>query len=130
MTTYADPELLISTWLHTRGHLVRADPHLRSDSWTRAPITHIQRTPGYGGLALTLDDPLLDFDTYAGQAATARDESNALWAVMTLELPKTTLPGGIFVMKVDATPPCWAPATNGAYRRTAAYRVILHGLIS
>lgn len=127
--TWADPETLIGDWLKDLGHHVRIDPHLRADSWANAPVTHVQRSPGFGGLALTLDDPLFDFDTYAARADHAREEAGKLWAAMTLQLPRTTLPGGIFVTKVEATPPCWAPA-SGVYRRTAAYRVILHGVLS
>lgn len=126
---WADPETLISDWLAARGHQVRIDPNMPANAWARAPITQIQRSPGFGGLALTLDDPLFDFDTYAARADHARDEAGRLWAAMTLQLPKTTFANGIFVTKVEATPPCWAPA-SGVYRRTAAYRVVLHGFVA
>jgi len=130
VTSYADPELLITGWLKARGHHVRADPHLPANSWAKAPITHIQRGQGFGGLALTLDDVLLDFDTYSAKAETAREEAHALWGVMTFELPHATLPGNIFVTTTSVqTAPLWTPSTNGVYRRTAAYRVVLHGVV-
>ncbi len=129
MSSYADPELLLGAWLEARGHNVFVDPNLPANAWAQAPITHIQRSPGFGGMPLTLDDPLFDFDTYAGRADHASTEAGKLWTAMTLALPGATLAGGIFVKKVEATPPCWAPA-SGVHRRTAAYRVILHGLIT
>jgi hypothetical protein len=47
---------------------------------------------------------------------------------MVFVLPRTTLPGGIFVKRVQASPPRWAPDPQ-IYRRTATYRVLLHGVI-
>lgn len=130
MSDYGDPELLIAGWIVSElGIACRADPNLRPDSWAMAPVAHVQRGQGAGRLALTLDDCTLDVDVYSSVAAHARETAQRIWVAMTLELPLTTFENGIFVTHVSATTaPCWAPDPS-AFRRTAAYRVILHGLI-
>ena len=69
-------------------------------------------------------------DTYAKVADHARQTAHDVWTAMVLTLPLVTLPGGIFVTACKAlSPPSWAPDPS-VYRRTAAYRVILHGFVS
>jgi hypothetical protein len=131
MVTYADPELLLSALLHeVTGHKAWADPIL-PDNWPfTAPLYHVQRGQGEGDLALSLDSVLLDLDTYAKNADHAREAAQQAWAWVRFELPHYTWPSGITVSgTATVTPPFWAPAT-GVYRRSATYRVILHGVIS
>jgi hypothetical protein len=130
MTAYADPETLLATWVH--DHLTVktwADPTLPSNERYLAPIAHIQRAPGTGEVALSLDDVQLDVDVYAAKADHARDTAGAIWSAMVLTLPLTTLPGGIFVKRVSAVPPYWTPDPR-VFRRSATYRVILHGFLA
>lgn len=128
MTGYGDPELLISAWIHTTlGVKTWADPALPSDWSFTAPIAHVQRGAGAGQVPLSLDDITLDVDVYSAKADTARETAADIWAAMTLQLPLTTLPTGQLVKLSQAvTPPFWAPDPK-VYRRTAAYRVLLHG---
>lgn len=130
MVTYADPELLVSGWLKdTLDIVVRADPNLRSDSWNLAPVVHLQRGPGGFDAPVTIDDVLLDCDVYSAVADHARATAHRIWAAMTLDLPGHTFDSGAFVKKVKAQPPpFWGPMQKG-FRRSATYRVILHGLI-
>lgn len=131
MTGYADPELLIAEWLKTTlGDKTKVwrDPKPPKDGWITAPWVWVQRGQGGGGLALSLDDVLLDCDSYAGTADDARDLGQRVWALMTLQLPKTTFGNGVFCTSSTAfSPPSWAP--DPKYRRAAAYRVILHGFV-
>lgn len=129
MAEYAEPELLISAWLNqTTGMKVFADPKLPGNMHFTAAFNHLQRAPGTDDLALSLDEPLFDVDTYAAEADHARTAAHQIWQAMVFQLPRTTLPGGIFVKRVKASPPCWAPDPQ-VYRRTASYRVLLHGVI-
>lgn len=129
MAGYADPELLIAEWLHAQvGCKVWRDPRLPGDWKFTAPITHLQRAQGGGEPALTLDDVLLDVDVYAANADHARETAHAIWTAMTFSLPLTTFDNGVFVKYCAATArPVWTFDAS-VYRRTAAYRVILHGL--
>lgn len=128
MTGYADPELIVSAWLHTATTLkIWTDPRLPSNLRSTAAFVHLQRAAGNDDFALTLDEPLFDVDVYAAQADHAREAANAIWSAMTFQLPRTTLPGGIFVKQVRASPPRWTPDPQ-LYRRTASYRVLLHGI--
>lgn len=131
MTAYADPETLLADWLHTQlGIKAWADPNL-PDNWRfTAPIAHIQRGAGIGAAPLSLDDVTLDVDVYAANADHARDTAAGIWSAMVFTLPLTTFPNGIFVKSSSATmQPIWAPDPK-IYRRSATYRVILHGVIS
>lgn len=127
---YADPELLISTWLGAQlNRKTWADPELPHNWNFAAPIGHVQRAPGEGDTALTLDSVLLDIDWLAKVADNARDCAERTRALMRLTLPLHTFDGGPFVTGVQTvTAPCWAPAT-GVFRRSATYRVWLHGLV-
>lgn len=130
MTGYADPELLLATWIHDLLSIkVWADPAL-PDTWRfEAPVAHVQRGQGLGSPALSLDDVTLDIDTYAANANHARATANLIWSAMTLDLPRTSFDNGIFCkMSVAISPPFWAPDPK-VFRRAAAYRVILHGLV-
>jgi hypothetical protein len=127
---YGDPELLVSDWIvSTLGIPCRADPDLRPDSWAMAPVAHVQRSAGFGQVALTLDDPVLDIDVYGADAGHVRQAAQRVWVAMTLDLPRHTFqPSGVFVKRVSATPPAWAPDPT-AFRRTAAYSLVLHNLV-
>jgi hypothetical protein len=130
MTGYADPELLVATWLRDLLNIkAYADPRLPDNSWATAPIAHVQRGAGSGGLALSLDDVTLDVDVYSAVADHARETAARIWSAMALQLPLTTFPNGIFCTGTSViTAPFWAPDPK-IYRRTSAYRVILHGFV-
>lgn len=127
---YADPELLVADWIHQQLNIKTwADPDLPSNHSFTAPIAHVQRGAGFGGLALTLDDVTLDIDVLAARTDHARETASDIWAAMTLRLPGTTFPSGVFVKLCEATTaPLWTPA-SGVKRRSAAYRMVLHGLV-
>lgn len=130
MVAYADPELLISAWLHERtDRKAWCDPVLPHNWDFTAPIYHVQRGQGEGDIALSLDSMILDLDTLAKNADHARAAANVAWSLMRFELPRHTFDNGIFCTGVQTlSSPFWAPAT-GVYRRSAAYRVILHGVV-
>lgn len=128
MAGYADPEILIAGWLKTELDVkVWADPNPPSYGWTTAPWVWVQRGQTPNSLALTLDDVLLDCDTYAADADKARALSGRVRDAMMLTLPLTTFTNGLFVKWVSTeSAPAWAP--DPKFRRAAAYRVVLHGL--
>jgi hypothetical protein len=130
MVAYADPELLISEWLHEQtGRKAWCDPELPHNYSFTAPIYHVQRGQGEGDNVLTLDSAIIDLDTLAQNADHARSAAQEAWSLMRLTLPLHVFDGGIFITGVQTlSAPCWTPAT-GVYRRSAAYRVFLHGLI-
>lgn len=133
---YADAETRIEAWLHDNlpqvgGRKVKtwADPHLPSNWPFTAPLVHVQRAPGEGDLALTLDAALLDIDVYASKADNARALAEQVRGLIRLLLPKYTWSDAVTVSgTATITPPCWTPDPS-VYRRSATYRVILHGLI-
>jgi hypothetical protein len=128
MTGYGDPELLVADWLKTTLEVkVWCDPKPPDNRWITAPWVWVQRGQGGGGLPLSLDDVLLDCDSYAATADHARDLGQRVWAAMTLQLPLTTFAGGqIMVTHCKAfSAPSWAP--DPKYRRAAAYELVLHG---
>jgi hypothetical protein len=130
MAGYADPELLIATWLHGQlGCQMRADPRL-PDRWSfDAPIGMVQRGQGFGDDVLTLDTAILDIDFYAKVADHARDYAERARHELRVNLPLHVFDGGVFVTGVrTVSAPCWAP-DPGVYRRTAAYQVTLHGIV-
>ena len=129
MAGYPDPELLIAAWIKdTLRVKVWADPNPPSNAWTTAAWVWVQRGQSPNGLALTLDDVLLDCDAYAADADHARDLGRRVRDAMMLTLPLTTLPGGVFVKRVETySAPAWAP--DPKYRRAAAYRLVLHGFV-
>ncbi len=130
MTGYADPEILIGTWLHAQtGLKVYVDRDFNGNERSLAAVAHLQRAPGSDDVALSLDDVLLDIDVYAADSDHARNAANTIWSAMTFQLPRTTFDNGVFVTRsVAVTRPCWAPDPT-LKRRTAAYRVILHGIV-
>ncbi len=130
MVAYADPELLVGQWLHEQtGLKVWLDPNWQGNEQFNAAIAHLQRSPGGDNLPLSLDGVLFDCDVYAANADHARNAANLIWSAMTFTLPRHTFGNGVFVKGVTAvTRPCWAPDPK-LYRRTAAYSVILHGVI-
>jgi hypothetical protein len=128
---YADPETLIASWVtETLSTKTWADPRLPGNWNFTAPITHIQRGQGLGQAPLSLDDVTLDFDTYAADADHARRTASRIWSAVTLRLPLVTFDNGIFVKGAWClSPPSWAP-DPAVYRRTAAYRIVLHGFVT
>jgi hypothetical protein len=129
MTGYADPELLVSAWLGERlDAKVWADPRL-PDNWSfNAPIGHVQRGAGEGDTVLTLDAAIIDVDWYAKNADHARELAERSRFELRTNLPLHTFPGGFFCMAVQTvTAPFWAPDPT-VFRRSATYRVVLHGL--
>lgn len=130
MGGYADPELLVSAWLHERlSHKMWADPRLPADWPFTAPLGHVQRGQDTGDSVLTLDAAILDVDFYAKVADHARQAAEQARNALRLHLPGHTWPTGVTVSAVDTvTAPFWAPDPN-VYRRSATYRVVLHGML-
>lgn len=129
MSGYADPELLVATWLGERLNLKTwANPNLPHDWQFTAPIGHVQRGQGFGDTALTLDECLLDISWYAADPDHARAAAEATRTEIRLNLPRHTFSNGAFVTGTfTVSAPTWAPDPK-VYRRAAAYRVILHGM--
>lgn len=130
MTGYADAETLVAGWLHERvGQKTWADPRLPGNYPFTAPIGHIQRGAGGGDTAITLDSVILDVDWYAKDADHARRAAEQTRAELRLNLPLYTFDNGIFCKAVfTVTAPFWAPDPT-VFRRSATYRVILHGML-
>jgi hypothetical protein len=130
VTGYADPETLVSAWLNDAlGIKTWADPILPSTWRFEAPVAHVQRGRGLGAVPLSLDDVTLDIDTYAANADHARRTAGDIWTAMTLDLRLHTFENGVFCTFSGAlTPPMWT-ADPKVFRRSAAYRVILHGFV-
>lgn len=131
MTGYADPELLVGQWLRdTLNIKVWDDPNPPSNRPFTAPIAHLLRGRSANVVPRSIDDVLLDCDVYAAIADHARNAAMRIWAAMTLQLPLHTFANGVFVKSATATPPpFWIPDPR-AYRRSATYRVILHGFVA
>ncbi len=131
LLTYGDPELLVANWIvATLDIPARADPDMRADYWADAPVAHVQRGQGFGTAPLSLDDVTLDIDVFGARADHVRDAAHRIWMAMLMQLPLTTFGNGIFVKHVSAiSAPVWSPDPS-AKRRSAAYRVILHGVVS
>ena len=133
MATYADPELLVSRWLEERlGRKVWADNRLQGDWWTMAPVALLTRGFGEGDTQLTLDAGTYDLDWYGKNADHVREWAEKARGALRFELPLHTFENGIFVTGVQTiSAPSWAPEfERGVYRRTAAYRVIMHGIVA
>ncbi|GAA0494770.1 hypothetical protein Ade02nite_19750 [Paractinoplanes deccanensis] len=130
MAGYADGELLVAEWLQAQlGAQVHADPDIAKHMPFHTPAGHVQRAAGEGDTALTVDSMILDVDWYAEDADPAREYAHRTWNLMRLNLPLHTFGNGVLCKAVfTISAPSWAPAT-GVFRRSAAYRVILHGLI-
>lgn len=130
MAGYPDGELLVAEWLQAHlGAQVYADPDISRHMPFHSPAGHVQRGSGEGDTFLTLDSMILDVDWYAEEADHARDFAGRTWDLMRLALPQHTWASGVTVSGVRTiSAPSWAPAI-GVYRRSAAYRVILHGLV-
>nr|WP_221374401.1 hypothetical protein [Actinoplanes polyasparticus] len=130
MAGYADGELLVAQWLQQQvGAQVHADPDVTRYLPFSEPVGHVQRGAGEGDTQLTLDFMVLDVDWYADEADHAREYAHRTWNLMRFDLPRHVFGNGIFVTGVSTlSAPSWAPAT-GVYRRSAAYRIILHGVV-
>jgi hypothetical protein len=131
VTGYADPELLVSKWLAVRlGIKVFVDPVLPANSWAQAPVAHMLRGRDQGDAQLTLDVALLDVDVYSAIPDHARETAEAIRGVLRLELPRYTFDNGAFVTAVQTVmAPCWTPDPKVS-RRSASYRVGLHGMVA
>ncbi len=76
---------------------------------------------------LLLEEQLTDEERLVRD--TARDYAHQAWNLLRLTLPLHTFDNGVFCTGVQTvTAPFWGPAT-GVYRRSASYRVILHGVV-
>ncbi len=130
MAGYPDGENLVTKWLQAQlGAQMTDDPDILQYAPFHEPLGHVQRAAGEGDTRLTLDSMILDIDWLAEVADHAREFAHRTWNLMRFELPLHTFDNGIFCTGVQTlSAPAWAPAT-GVYRRSASYRVILHGLI-
>jgi hypothetical protein len=130
LTGYADPELLIGAWIRdTLKVKVWCDPDAPPNAWASAAWVWVQRGQSLGSVPISLDNPLLDCDSFAAKADHARDLGQALWSAMVLQLPRTTFANGVFVKDVTCfSQPRWAP--DPKFKRAAAYSVILHGFVT
>lgn len=126
----AEPEVLIGKRLHTlTGYKIWTDPELPGNERFTAPMGHLQRASDSSGSQITLDAGLYDLDFYAQDADKAREAARKAHMALTLALPSTMLSGLIFVKSVQVqTAPFWAPST-GVKRRSASYRIYLHGFV-
>lgn len=128
---YGDPELLVSDWVQARLQIKTwCDPILPANWPFTAPLAHFQRGRDQGDSQLTLDVALLDVDVYAANADHARETAELIRGVLRLELPHHTFDNGAFVTGVETQmAPCWAPDPKVS-RRSASYRVTLHGMVT
>ena len=124
---YADVETFLAEWLKTTLTIKTwADPKLNEEWRYEAPLTHVQRAPGEGDNALTLDSALLDLDTYAARADHARMVAEQIRYAIRVVLPLHTAPSGLFIKATQTVmAPVWLPDPR-VYRRSATYRLILH----
>lgn len=129
MTMYADGETRLTAWLHDKlGCKMWADPRLPHNYDFTAPIGHLQRSAGEGDGVLTLDSGIYDLDFYGADADRVRGYAEHARAALRLELPGYTWDDGVTVSGVfTMSAPFWAPDPS-VYRRSAAYRVIIHGM--
>lgn len=129
MVAYADGETRIAAWLHERlGCKMWADPRLPANYDFTAPIGHLQRGAGEGDSALTLDSGIYDLDFYGQNADRVRAYAEQARYEIRLNLRGYTWDDGVTVNGCfTVSAPFWAPDPT-VYRRSAAYRVILHGL--
>lgn len=126
----AEPEVLIGKRLHTlTGYKIWTDPELPGNERFTAPMGHLQRSSDSSGAQITLDAGLYDLDFYAQDADKARDAARKALNALVYQLPRYTWPNGLLCKSVGVpTLPFWAPAT-GVRRRSATYRIILHGFV-
>lgn len=129
MTGYADPELLLAGWLHELlACKMYADPRLQANWWAQAPIGHVQRAPGEGDTALTLDSALIDLDFYGKIADQVRAYAEQARYELRVNLRLHTFASGVLCTDVfTVTAPFWAPDPS-VFRRSATYRVMLAGM--
>lgn len=130
MVGYADAELLVGEWLRdTLEVKLWDDPRPPVYQRYTSPLVHLLRGPGSEPLVITLDGALLDCDVYAAEADHARKVAHDIWSAMVFTLPGHTFANGVFVKRVTAEPaPFWISDPKWC-RRSATYRVILHGVI-
>lgn len=124
---YTDAETFLAAWLIAELSIrTWADPKLNADWKYEAPLHHIQRAPGEGDAALTLDSALIDVDTYSAIAANARTEAELVRHAIRVLLPHYTTDGGVSVQATQTVmAPVWTPDPK-VYRRSATYRLFLH----
>jgi hypothetical protein len=130
VTAYADAETRLATWLHGRlGCKVWADPELPHNYDFNAPIGWLQRSAGEGDSALTLDSGIYDLGFYGKTADHVRTYAEKARYEIRYVLPGYTWDDGVTVSGTfTVSAPFWAPDPS-VFRRSAAYRVVLHGLI-
>jgi hypothetical protein len=124
---YTDAETFLAAWLITELSIKAwADPNLKPDWKYEAPVHHIQRAPGEGDAALTLDSALINIDTYSAKAANAREEAELVRHAIRVTLPHHTTANGVFVQATQTVmAPIWTPDPK-VYRRSATYQLFLH----
>lgn len=124
---YADAETLLAAWLHTTLNIKTwVDPKLPPRWDYTSPLTHIQRSPGDGDTALTLDTAVLDVDVYAALADNARVTAERIRRAVRLELPLHTTADGTFIQSAQTVmAPVWL-SDPAVFRRSATYRLFLH----
>ncbi len=127
----ADAEVLLADWLHTRlGYKIWRDPVFPANAWATAPAGHLLRGQDFDTSPLALDRGLFDLDFYAAQPDKAREAARRALMALTLDLPLHTFSNGLLCKSVSVlTSPFWAPAV-GVSRRSATYRIVLHGYIA
>jgi hypothetical protein len=143
VTGYADPEVLIQTWLHEQtAAKTWADPRLPGNWSFTAPLVHVQRGQDFGDERLSLDIALIDIDVYGKDPDHTRALAEQVRGLMRLALPLHTFDSGVFVKAVfTVMAPTWLPyrdpggSTRQAIdpniaRRGSTYRVVLHGMVA
>ena len=130
MVAYADPETRLAEWLHSQLNCkMWADPRLPHNYDFTAPIGHLQRSPGEGDIALTLDSGIYDLDFYGKDADKVRAYAEQARYEIRFVLPGHTWADGITVNgTATVSAPFWGP-DPAVFRRSASYRVILHGMV-
>lgn len=125
--TYADAETFLAAWLVGELSIKTwADPKLDPGWRYEAPLAHIQRSPGEGDTALTLDAALIDVDVYAAVAANAREVAELIRRAVRVTLPGYTTADGVSVQGTRTVmAPVWLPDSK-VFKRSATYQLFLH----
>lgn len=126
---YADVESLLIGWLPSHLGGTRALTTLPANLATVLPIVQVTRISG-GDSVISLDQAIVDFDTYAATRAGAQLLCEQVRGVLRLTLPGTVI-GGFQVSRVATlSGPAWRPYENPAVQRFgASYQITVssHG---